>query len=70
MKKSRVYADTSVFGGCFDDEFSEESNTFFQEVKDGKFILVISYVTLRELSKAPEEVKRVLDDLPTEHLVY
>lgn len=70
MKKSRVYADTSVFGGCFDDEFSEESNTFFQEVKDGKFILVISYVTLRELSKAPEEVKRVLDDLPTEHVEF
>jgi hypothetical protein len=29
----RVYADTSVFGGVFDDEFREESLTFFELVR-------------------------------------
>lgn len=35
----RVYADTSVFGGCFDDEFAEASRTFFDQVKSGRFVL-------------------------------
>ena len=54
MKKIRIYADTSVFGGCFDDEFSEDSKAFFNDIKSGKFILIVSSTTLRELNKAPD----------------
>jgi len=68
MKLVRVYADTSVFGGCFDDEFSEDSKFFFGQVKKGEFILVISQTTLRELKKAPENIRRVLADVPPQHL--
>jgi len=32
MRKLRVYADTSVFGGVFDDEFAEASRAFFDQV--------------------------------------
>lgn len=65
MKRTlRVYADTSVFGGCFDDEFRIESEKFFEEVRSGRFIVVISEVTLEELSLAPERVRQVLADLP------
>ncbi len=39
----RVYTDTSVFGGVFDDEFKEETLSFFDLVKEGKFQLVISF---------------------------
>lgn len=35
MKQHRIYADTSVFGGCFDDDFSEESKALFNEIKSG-----------------------------------
>ena len=56
----RVYADTSVFGGCFDDEFRVESVRFFEEVRSGRFVLVVSDVTLDELGLAPESVRRVL----------
>jgi len=28
-RKLRTYADTSVFGGCFDDEFANDSKAFF-----------------------------------------
>jgi len=64
MKKLRIYADTSVFGGCFDDEFSEESKSFFKDIKTGKFILIVSTTTLRELDNAPDFVQKVLADLP------
>jgi hypothetical protein len=60
----RVYADTSVFGGCFDDEFRAESVGFFEEVRAGRFVLVVSDVTLDELALAPESVRRILADLP------
>ena len=59
----RVYADTSVFGGCFDIEFDAASLRFFEQVRDGAFRLVISDVTLDELDLAPESVQRVLAEL-------
>jgi len=37
-----IYADTSVFGGVFDDGFDQASQVFFQQVKEGRFQLVIS----------------------------
>ena len=32
MPPIRVYADTSVFGGVFDEEFQVASRTFFEQV--------------------------------------
>ena len=68
MKRFRVYADTSVFGGCFDDEFSAESKTFFADVKAGKFILVVSATILAELAGAPDYVRKVLAELPPDNV--
>ena len=61
----RIYVDTSVFGGCFDEEFDRKSHQLFKEVKEGKFIVVISDTTLDELAGAPEEVQQILEHLPT-----
>ncbi len=63
MKKLRIYLDTSVFGGCFDDEFSTDSQKIFAEIKYGKFIPVISNTTLAELEPAPIEVRKILGDI-------
>jgi len=68
MKQFRVYADTSVFGGCFDDEFAEESKSLFSDIKAGKFVLVISSTTLGELERAPDYVQKVLTELPSENM--
>lgn len=68
MKQLRVYADTSVFGGCFDDEFAEESKSFFADIKAGKFILVVSSTTLGELDRTPQQVQKVLAGLPAENV--
>lgn len=64
MPTLRVYADTSVFGGCFDDEFAEDSKAFFGEVRAGRFTLIVSGPLLRELADAPEHVRNVLAGLP------
>lgn len=37
MAIPRVYADTSVFGGVFDEEFCDTSRTFFEQVRKGNF---------------------------------
>jgi predicted nucleic acid-binding protein len=51
-----IYADTSVYGGVFDDEFNEASSAFFDAVKAGGFSLVVSEVVQRELAYAPAQV--------------
>ena len=56
LKRLRVYADTSVFGGCFDKEFEVESRKFFEEVGEGRFVAVVSDITAIELEGAPQEV--------------
>ena len=60
----RIYIDTSVIGGCEDEEFSQWSNQLFEEFRKGLRIAVISDLTRRELEKAPESVRKVLLSLP------
>ena len=59
----RLYADTSVFGGVFDEEFAGPSQTFFDQVRQGGFHLVISDVVRREMEGAPEAVRFLLDEI-------
>ena len=62
-KALRVYADTSVFGGVWDEEFSKPSRAFFDQVRDGRFDLVLSPLIQQELIPAPEQIRRFLEDL-------
>jgi predicted nucleic acid-binding protein len=64
----RVYIDTSVIGGCFDQEFSEWSNRLFEDFKKGQRIAVISDITLDELSDAPQQVTDNFETIPDESL--
>ncbi len=66
--KVRVYADTSVFGGCFDAEFKTVSEQFFREVRAGRFVLVVSDLTVEELADAPERVRNVLRELASDQV--
>lgn len=54
---TRVYADTSVFGGVFDSEFERSTQEFFQQLGEGRFRLVTSVLVRDELSLAPREVQ-------------
>jgi predicted nucleic acid-binding protein len=63
VKQFRIYADTSIFGGLFDEEFSIQSKLFFQAVRDGKFKLVTSAVVSKELETAPVEVTQFFNKI-------
>jgi len=65
-KISRIYCDTSVFGGCFDEEFAEASNQLSESFRRGTHVLVVSQTTLTELMDAPKEVRDLLDSVPDE----
>ena len=65
--KPRVYVDTSVIGGCEDEEFRDGSQRLFERFRVGRATLVLSDLTLRELEGAPKQVRAVLDQVPTEH---
>jgi hypothetical protein len=68
MKSLRIYLDTSVFGGYFDEEFTEASRILFDEIKAGRFILVLSTTNLEELKLAPSKVRRLIQDIPAERI--
>jgi len=70
MFRPRIYIDTSVIGGCFDEEFKEYSLQLFDEFISGKKLIVVSDVVLFELEEAPEEVKAVLKRVPTDNIEY
>lgn len=62
--KQRIYIDTSVIGGCEDNEFSKWSIQLFKELRESSRIAVVSDPTRRELEEAPESVKGTLSSLP------
>lgn len=62
--KQRVYIDTSVTGGCFDNEFAEASLALFKEFENGLKICVFSSMTVDELENAPKFVSNKLYQLP------
>ncbi len=69
MHRIRVYVDTSVFGGVYDDEFAEASKRFFDRVKKGEYLVMLSSITTGELTGAPEKVRQVLESVPGGSLV-
>ena len=62
--KLRVYVDTSVIGGCVDEEFREPSLKLMERAARGEVTLVVSEVTNDELEAAPPAVRRILETTP------
>ena len=57
VKRQRVYIDTSVIGGCFDEEFRRWSLGLFRDFENGLFLPVVSELTAAEVSEAPDTVQ-------------
>lgn len=60
MKKQRIYLDTSVFGGFFDDEFQEFTKPLFNRINASEFIVLFSTLLEEELELAPERVRKLV----------
>lgn len=69
-KTCRVYVDTSVFGGCEENEFRVPSRRLLERFGRGELILIASRTTLNELEPAPGPVRMAFDAVPREHVVF
>lgn len=59
MEPLRIYIDTSVLGGCFDQEFAEWSNGLIRDFRAGRLVPVLSDVTAAEAADAPASVREL-----------
>lgn len=66
MKKQRIYLDTSVFGGYFDDEFQKFTKPLFERINSGEFTIIFSTVLESELELAPEKVRKLVREIENE----
>jgi hypothetical protein len=64
----RIYADTSVLGGCEDEEFADHSVQLMESFIRGEHILVLSVLTVQELAFAPAAVRQRLAAVPEAHI--
>lgn len=58
--RQRIYIDTSVVGGYFDEEFREPTVALFERLENNEVIFVVSDLLDLELANAPENVKELL----------
>ena len=58
--KQRIYIDTSVVGGYFDEEFKEPTLKLFERLEKNEVIFVISDLLDLELISAPQKVREHL----------
>lgn len=66
----RLYLDTSVYGGYFDDEFKEDTIKLFSQIKRDRSKILISTIVLDEIAGAPKNVQELLYNLPHNSTEY
>lgn len=64
MSRLRVYIDTSVIGGYYDEEFEVWTQRIFEQFIARKRKAVISDITQEELLNAPAIIKELIDLIP------
>jgi len=67
---NRIYLDTSVFGGYFDEEFERWTKILFDKIYQGKYKVIYSRLTDIELSPAPQKVRDLANSLPQTSLEF
>ncbi len=65
MIKPRIYIDTSIVGGYFDDEFKDATIKLFQRLENYEVYFVVSDLLDLELINAPRRVKELLQRFST-----
>ena len=68
--KQRIYIDTSVFGGYFDEEFMEHTIPLFDRIYSGDFVILYSTVTQEELENAPEKIRNLVKKIKVEQTEF
>ena len=60
----RIYIDTSVIGGYFDEEFSLHTKHLFKRIENDDFVVYFSEVNETELVLAPDNVRSIPNLIP------
>ena len=68
--KQRIYIDTSVFGGYFDEEFMGHTIPLFDRIYSGDYVILYSTVTQEELENAPEKIKDLVKKIKVEQTEF
>ena len=64
--RQRIYIDTSVVEGFFDEEFKDPTQRLFKRLEDNEVRFVISDLLELELIQAPKHVNELLLKYPTD----
>jgi len=70
LAKKKVYVDTSVIGGCFDEEFSKYSNMLVDKFRNWSFIPVVSETVEKEIKKSPELIVKKYEEILGYNAIY
>lgn len=68
--RPRIYIDTSVIGGYFDDKFEEPTKRLFERIENKDFDIYFSEVNETELSLAPQHIKDLKNLIPPDCYKY
>lgn len=68
--RQRIYIDTSVIGGYYDEEFEESTRLLFDRIAQKDFDVYFSEVNETELSLAPQHIQDVKQLIPIECYKY
>lgn len=63
MRVLRIYIDTSVIGGCFEEQFSRWSNRLIEDFQNRRYAPVVSSIVAAEIEFAPEPVRMRFDEI-------
>src|ERR1035438_6754549 len=66
----RIYVDTSVFGGYFEQEFEFWTKLFIDKIIKGEIKMLYSQMTEIELNGAPEHVKELIKKIPDDCIEF
>ena len=65
--RQRIYIDTSVVGGYFDEEFKDATRELFKRFENKEIKFVVSNLLDLELLGAPKEVRELLYKFPVDN---
>jgi len=63
-KVRKVYVDGCAVGGAFNKRVAEPTRPFWDAVRRGEIVVIVSAVLDRELTKAPQRARELIHTLP------
>ena len=63
----KIYLDTSVIGGYYDDEIEIETKKIFSKINSGTLQIVYSELTLKEIYRGPKRIIELFEQIDSKN---